>query len=428
MTKGKVISIIAAAIIATGCTDEPTGQAPVPESGTAPTVRFNDESTVIIYPAEYDGNATVMFEAKGADEVCIKTEEGFNVTTELTRLEGESWKLHLNEAEGMEKGKKYEITITAENKYGKGQNSIYAETAYLENPFGAMEAHYLGSGEKTFDLFVEGNVDWTVTVNASDRSWSEVQVKDSNHFLLKILANETKSPRKLTLTVTDKAGVYSYSCIYGQDRCEETQMEIQAREKAAIIALCEAFAIPYDADTPYPEIEYTGEIGGVGGIGGIAEYNNKGYVTKVGLFGVAGAIPEEIGDLKHCKEFIISGSNLSGKIPESIGEMSSLRSLELTSTKGYGLEGNLSESSLSKIAGQLYHIDLVWNNFTGPCPEWLGDTPKNATFWIYMNRLEGKVPEKVQIHPDWNRIIPDGSGRLAKEVNMVQQNGYVLYE
>lgn len=428
MTKGKVISIIAAAIIAAGCTDGPTGQTTVPGSGTAPTVRFSDESTVIIYPAEYDGNATVMFEAKGADEVCIKTEEGFNVTTELTRLEGDSWKLDLSEAEGMEKGKKYEITITAENKYGKGQSSIYAETAYLENPFGASEAHYLGNGGKTFDLFVEGNVEWEIRVDADDLSWSEVQVKASNHFLLKILPNETKSPRELTLTVTDKAGVYSYSCIYGQDRCSETQDEIQTMEKAAIIAICEAFAIPYDADTPYPTNEYTGEIGGVGGIGGIAEYNSKGYVTKVGLYGAEGVIPEEIGDLKHCKELIISNAKLSGKLPESIGEMSSLKAIELTSMEGYGLEGNLSESSLSKIAGQLYHIDVAWNNFTGPCPEWLGDTPGNAIFWIYMNRLEGKVPEKVQAHPDWNRTIPDGSGRLAKEVNMVQQEGYALYE
>ena len=422
------VIMIAAAIIATACTDDPVGPAHEPDEGNVPLVRFSETSPTVIYPAEYGGRATIFFEAEHAEELSVRTENGFTVTAELTQLEGERWKLDLSEAEGMEKGREYNITITAENKYGTCAGGTKIEVAYMDSPFGAMEAHNFGNTGKTFDLSVKGNVEWTASVEADEESWYDLTVKSDSNFVFRILPNETESPRKFVLTVSDKAGIYTYRCTYGQDRCDESQQEILSKEKAAIIAICEAFAIPYDPDTPYPVLPGNGEIGGVGGIGGIAEYNSRGYVTTVGLYGVKGVIPKEIGDLKHCKELIISNAGLSGKLPESIGDMSCLRSIELTCAEGYGLEGNLSESSLSKIAGQLYHIDVAGNNFTGPCPEWLGETPENATFWIYGNRLEGRIPDIVQVHPDWNRVIPDGSGRLVKEANMKQQEGYVLYE
>ena len=422
------VIMIAAAIIATACTDDPVWPTHEPDKGNVPLVRFSETSPTVIYSAEHGGRATIFFETEEAEKLSVRTENGFTVTTELTRLEGNRWKLDLSEAEGMEKGREYSITITAENESGAYTAETKIEVAYMDSPFGAMEACNFGNTGKTFDLLVKGNVEWTASVDADEESWYDLAITSNSNLVFRIQPNETESSRKFVLTVSDKAGIYTYRCTYGQDRCDETQQEILSKEKAAIIAICEAFAIPYDSDTPYPVQPWNGEIGGVGGIGGIAEYNSRGYVTMVGLYGVTGVIPEEIGDLKHCKELIISNAGLSGKLPESIGDMISLRSLELTSAEGYGLEGNLSESSLSKIAGQLHHIDVAWNNFTGPCPEWLGEMPGNATFWIYRNRLEGKVPDKVQVHPDWNRVIPDGSGRLVKEANMKQQEGYVLYE
>lgn len=433
----RTIAAIAAIIAAAGCAKDPTGQTPEPERGKAPRVRITGDNETVIYPAEYDGTATILFEAAHADEVSVSAEEGFTVKTELTRLEGDSWRLELSGAEGMEKGRKYNVSIQAVNEHGWDYNTAYVEMAYMENPFGAMEAHYLSNKGKTFDIFVEGNVEWEATVSADGQSWSVMELMDVNHLVFRILPNQTKSQRELVLTLADKAGVYSYSCTYGQERCDETHEEIIAKEQAAIDAFARAFGLeltvegPWNTEDPdvvsdpsnYVLVDYNYPGGGIG-------FNDKGYVTSIGFSGISGYLPEEIGDLKFCKELNLSACNLSGKLPESIGNMSSLKEICITNyiEKGYGLEGQLTDSSLSKIAKNLRYIHLGFNNFTGGFPEWIGDTPSSCMFSLTMNRLEGKVPEKVQVHPDWNKVIPDGSGKLSKEVSMKQQEGYILYE
>lgn len=90
------------------------------------------------------------------------------------------------------------------------------------------------------------------------------------------------------------------------------------------------------------------------------------------------------------------------------------------------LTGKLEDSTLGDIAPHLKSLSLSGNLFTGGFPEWIGDVPEAANFWLQGNCLEGTVPEKVKAHPRWNAEAMDGTGRTIGEINMEQREGFVL--
>lgn len=180
-----------------------------------------------------------------------------------------------------------------------------------------------------------------------------------------------------------------------------------------------------------------------------SELKLRGHVKNVaiGYFGPKGELPEEIGDLIYCKEFNIcwysqngycENRYVSGKVPQRIGEMVSLERLNFN---GQRLEEDLESSSLKDVVyscPNLRYIDIYANNFTGGCPQWLGDIKhftdvqgEGGYFYISNNRLEGKVPDKVKNHWRWSCPYlgtDHPEWKTWGECEMIQQEGYGLWE
>ena len=384
---------------------------PEDNKGQKPYISMATQA-VKIYDAQYGGTAVIDFEASGATEVVIDAD--FEVKTELVKGDGDDWQIMLSEAKGMTDGQKYYVTVTAKNEYGEFNKKRAVYKAYITNPF-ATGTYEVGESGQTFNLPVAGNVKWNATVTAGDEDWYDLSVS-SSAIAFTVKTNGTTQPRALVLKVTDEQEKYEYSATFNQVRCGETHDEILLKETNAMLALNKALNLGKDTSKPHTEW-------------GIAEYNSKGYVTNIVLRNKTGYIPEEIGDLKYCWEFLLWDCNLTGTLPERIGEMINLKEFAISCNEGYALAGNLSESTLANIASQLRYICLENHNFTGSVPEWLGDTPNHAVFWICGNRLEGKIPTKVLNHKWWTS--PNLTGSVEKtygEFQLKQQEGYVLYE
>lgn len=388
------------------CSDDQLAK-PEDEAGKAPVITMAT-SSVLIYPAEFEGIETIDFEAPGANDVVIDTD--FDVKTELIKKEGDNWQIVLSEAKGMADGQKYYVTISAKNEYGRFERKRPIYKAYLSNPFD-QQTYSVSEGGQTFSFAALGNVKWTAKMTAAEADWYELNTNASS-ITLSIKSNPATEPRSLVLKLADVENKYQYTVTFEQARCAETQDEILEKENKAMLALNKALNLGCDTSKHHTKW-------------GVAQYNSKGYVTNIVLRGFSGYIPEEIGDLKYCWEFHLIHCNLSGGLPKRIGEMHKLKSLYL---QGCGLEGDLAESTLSNVVHQLSVLSLGWNNFTGQVPEWIGDAPEYCNISIRLNRLSGKVPEKVQKHPDWIEVVPDGSGKTGGQYNMEQQEGYFLYE
>ena len=153
--------------------------------------------------------------------------------------------------------------------------------------------------------------------------------------------------------------------------------------------------------------------------------NSEGHVMYLHLsdVGLKGTLPEEIGDMTFLQELWLSGNELSGPLPAGLGRLPALKDIDIS---GMGLRGNLEDCALKDIASHLKNLSLAGNLFSGGFPEWVGDMPENANFWLQGNCLSGKVPEKVRNHPRWNAEVLDGSGRTVGQINMEQREGYVL--
>lgn len=380
-------------------------------------------SSIFVYDAVHNIPTTVTFEASNADEVEIQLEPGLDVKSELMKLEDGKWKIDLSEATGMEEGKIYHITVSARNEYGTYDYDIQVEKAYLNSPF-EDESYDVPTGGSQYFFYPEGNVKYEWVVSEADGSEGMCELYESiASWSFTVTRNTSLEAREVILTLKDKKGVFEHSATFTQLARDMGEDEILAKERAAMLALYEAFG---GSETFHPSSNW-GSDAPLSEWGGV-QVNSKGYVTNIVANNIKGYLPEEIGDLKYCWEFH-AGGKLTGELPKRIGEMTNLKELLIMCDEGYALEGQLSESTLSNIASNLRYIRLPHHNFTGPCPEWLGDTPSNCAFWINGNRLEGKVPDKVKNHKWWTSPNLTGSPeKTYGEFQLQQQEGYILYE
>lgn len=373
-------------------------------------------TAIYVYDAAHNVPATVTFETNHAEEVEIQVEPGLDIKAELLELEDGKWKIELSEAAGMEEDKKYRITVSVRNEYGTYDYDIQVEKAYLNNPF-EDESYDVPTGGNQYFFYPEGNVkyEWVVSEAEGSEGMCELMQSTSESWSFIVTRNTSLEAREVMLTLKDKVGAFEYSATFSQLAREMGEDEILAKERAAMLALNEALNMGFDPNMPHAEW-------------GCVSVNSKGYVTNFVHMGLEGSLPEEIGDLKYCWEFH-AGGKLTGELPKRIGEMTKLKELLVMCDEGYALEGQLSESTLSDIAPNLRYIRLPNHNFTGPCPEWLGDTPSHCAFWINGNRLEGKVPDKVKNHKWWTSPNLTGSPeKTYGEFQLQQQEGYILYE
>ena len=410
--------------VAAGCT--PITPDPPYQGGRDEAVQESPRITLksgktIIYDASLKGIATINFNTSRADDV--KVEADFDVQIKLSDLGDGQWQAGLSEATGMEDGKDYFVTITATNEYGETQTNAVVMKAYLANPF-EKDSYQVQSGGEQYFFYPDGNVEyeWKITETNGAEGMCEPTV-NPNSLSFFVTRNTSLEVREVILTLKDKVGAFEYSATFSQLGRDMGEEEILAKERAAMMALYNALG---GSETFHPSSNW-GSDALLSTWGGV-QVNSKGYVTNIVVENATGYLPEEIGDLKYCWEFLVSGK-LTGELPKRIGEMEKLKELLIMCDEGYALSGQLSESTLSNIASNLRYIRLPNHNFTGPCPEWLGDTPSHCAFWINGNRLEGKVPDKVKNHNWWTSPNLTGSPeRTYGEFQLQQQEGYILYE
>ncbi|MFD2561875.1 leucine-rich repeat domain-containing protein [Aquimarina rubra] len=124
---------------------------------------------------------------------------------------------------------------------------------------------------------------------------------------------------------------------------------------------------------------------------GVTVVDNK--VTRIYLFGggVAGSLPNSIGDLVHLTALTITRSyGLSGNIPSTIGNLTKLQSLDLG---GNILTGDV-PASLGNLT-LLTYLNLSVNNLDGVIPVELGNLVGLTQLGLTRNALTGSIPASL---------------------------------
>ena len=124
------------------------------------------------------------------------------------------------------------------------------------------------------------------------------------------------------------------------------------------------------------------------GFGPIASPDRGVSLLSLNNFGLAGTIPEDLGDLSNPRELVLSNNALTGEIPEELGDLSRLESLNLS---GNSLTGEIPEE-LGDLS-RLESLNLSGNALTGEIPEWLGDLSNLRGLILSSTQLTGEIPE-----------------------------------
>lgn len=421
----------------------------------APTLSVS-EKAIKVYDAEWGQVASFPIRVKDADELTAETTFDAKVDFELIdkNTDGSlNYMVSISQAENMlpyiiDMKKKNWLKIIATNEAGKTNEDIEVSRKYCINPFsdegaglqidtsgynmvkvnGTIVKEITGSfivvGSDKMNIEVVEGGEW-ITPKAAYRDFYRETGEGGTTFRLHFAANPDPQPRVAKIRFCDDDGIMSFEGEFRQERGPLTIEETLEKERLAMLALYNACG---GTDRWSVKVDYSKPV--TNKWPGIHEISSEGFVRSIQFSPDYGSLPEEIGDLTHCWEFKLIDSEISGPIPERIRDMKSLTSFQVTGKNGVGLEGRLEDSTFKEIIHQMKYLALDDCNLTGGVPEWLGDMPEYGKFWIEGNRLEGKVPEKVQNHPWWNmenlninRDIYPTYGSIMME----QQPGYILY-
>lgn len=422
-----------------------------------PVLKFYRDS-YMLYGPEYEHPTDIGFEIiNGTIDTVIDVEQDGTVDVSLAVSDDyKSGVITVNAKDNMNKSVILHITATTDGK--STNNEITLERAFLDVEITGNKRTSIDNHNRTvncafrtvrnlvFDIHTNAKIEF----NDYNNGWLKARYDGvSNSITTTVEWNELQEPR------TDKIIFY-----FGESRLpveytinQEAGEDVFMLERNALIALYNAMDGPnwVDHHTPIatnsstrwwctdrPLQQWYGvEVWTAG--------KDAGHVYSVHVpYGFYGELPEEIGDLIYCKEFkVISdlthypGRYAYGKIPESMADMWRLEEVDFSEGK---MEGELENCSLKELIpyNNLKIVSITSNNFTGNFPEWIGDMKPNGTiylpdgiFRLENNRLSGKVPEKVQKHPWWSAPACDFYGNIIGtmgQVNMKQQEGYVLYE
>ena len=110
----------------------------------------------------------------------------------------------------------------------------------------------------------------------------------------------------------------------------------------------------------------------------------------LGMHGLTGSMPSEIGCLTNLTYMWLGMNQLTGEIPIEIGNLMNLEQLNL-----YG--NDLTGSIPSEIGNliNLTMLDLSVNQFTGGIPSEIGNLTNLTTFNLSYNQLTGEIPPEV---------------------------------
>ena len=411
----RILLVCAIASALAACT-KPTPDNPVPEQErNAPQISSLSAESIILYPAEYSLSETVTFTVSDADDVKIEAPTG--ISAELSQKDGEC--ILMLTATG-EFSSPARVNVTARSSVGEASTVIKIEKADFSLNYESYNAPRAGAS-----ITVTATTNVGAVLKSIGGSWIKVEPQDGA-FIVNIDRNGTFSERTANIVFTDGRGVMERTVSISQ----EAAIDYATNERKALEALWKATGgenwktlSNTTGGQTYSTANWCTDAPVSSWYG--VTLNGDGHVIYLHLTGVGlkGTLPQELGDLAFLQELWLSGNELSGSLPESLGRLSVLKDIDLS---GMSISGNLEDCSLKRIASHLKNLSLSGNMFTGGFPEWVADMPENANFWMQGNCLSGKVPERVKSHPRWNAEVMDGTGRTVGQINMEQQEGYVL--
>jgi len=392
---------------------------PEEPKGEAPSIVSVSKSEIVLYPADCDITETISLKIKDADEV--STTAGSSLEVGIVHDEGESYTLSVRAKAALAPPASF--LVIARNGHGEDSRNIDVTAASLSIDRDTFSSTVAGA---SFIIGVRSNVGLKTAVVPACSSWVHVGTVSSTNVEVTIDRNTTFEQRSGSVVFSDSKGLLSRTLSITQ----EAAIDYAKLEREALVALYNATDGPHWKEmsstlggrdistanwcTEKPLSQWYGvEMGGDGHV----------MYVRLSDMNLTGSLPEEIGDLVYCQEFIVSDNHLSGTLPSRIGDMQALKSLQ---AGGNMLSGELSSSTLSGLASKMKMISLQGNSFTGTFPQWIGDMPAQCNFWLQDNCLSGVVPEKVQNHPKWGSMSLDGSGKTIGQINMQQKEGYIL--
>ncbi|TKY49219.1 LRR receptor serine/threonine-protein kinase [Spatholobus suberectus] len=135
------------------------------------------------------------------------------------------------------------------------------------------------------------------------------------------------------------------------------------------------------------------------------------HVTSIALKGIniAGAIPNEIGNLTQLTILDLTRNYLNGSIPKSLGRLTSLVTLSLL---GNRLTGSI-PSEIGDMAS-LQELNLEDNQLEGPLPPSLGNLSNLLRMLLSANNLTGTIPEAYGNLKNLMQFRIDGSSLSGK--------------
>lgn len=410
--------VLAVSLCSPNITPDPEPEPPV--SGKAPKIENLPSVAVRLYPAQCNKPLEIPFYVDEDAEVTTWCTAG--LTASVARGEGENCLLTILAAS--QTGQNPHVRVYATNEYGKSSCDVDIDMARFSIDRTSFHATIAGA---SVTIAVTTNVGCKVSVNEEASSWVHL-TKENSFVTVTIDRNESTVAREAEVTFTDKNELLKQIFYVTQDDAPD----YYRLEREALIALYNSTDGPNwpnymntlgDTDE---RVEYWCTDAPIANWFGV-NVDSKGHVSGLWLGGMPlkGSLPEEIGDLVFCRELYCDNCQLCGELPSRIGEMKSLREIHVAFNE---LSGDLSKSSLSKLAPQITSLWVDHNYFTGGVPQWIGQIPAHGYFTFSNNCLSGKVPAEVVAHPLWSEMRLDGSGLTWGQMCMIQREGYVLYE
>jgi len=121
---------------------------------------------------------------------------------------------------------------------------------------------------------------------------------------------------------------------------------------------------------------------------------------------LTGEIPAVLTDLPLL-ELDLGGNSLVGTAPESLADLTDLRLLQLHDNELQGEPAHWPDDGMIGSAfSQLEYLRLENNDFTGPYPEWIANSPELKVIHLQGNDLAGPLPSVVAYEPPqlwWNQ-------------------------
>ena len=164
---------------------------------------------------------------------------------------------------------------------------------------------------------------------------------------------------------------------------DEAVTQTPASDRAALVALYNATDGPnWRNNTNWLSNAALGDWYGVDtdGDGRVVELN-------LGVNGLNGTIPMELGNLANLEFLDFSSNQLSGEIPSELGNLANLLELQLH-------QNQLSGEIPSELGG-LANLQTLWlddNQLSGEIPSELGNLANLHSLWLSGNQLSGKIP------------------------------------